>query len=168
MHAPLLSAVKDIFPEEKMWELISECDINHYWSGTIIQNKGELRVYFCEVAASFDLARNQDNGHPLIQGWWKFGIQEYEDQILRFCPGCGAPGRFKGVLDKENVDIYTKTNVDLVNKSLKRKRKIVEFDESFLQDSSKPMTIYSSVIKSKFGRIRAELGLRQRIRRFFS
>ena len=50
-----------------MWELISECDVNKNWSASIVQNKGKLRAYFCEVAASFDLARHEDHGIEITE-----------------------------------------------------------------------------------------------------
>ena len=125
-HAPLLTAVKDIYPEKEMWEKIAGCDINRDWSASIVQNKGKLRAYFCEVAASFDLARNTDNGHEVTLDWWKKPIREFGDQVKHFCTGCGAPARLKGSIDKDAVDTYTKSNADLAEKSATDKgRKIL-------------------------------------------
>jgi hypothetical protein len=90
LHAPLLAAIQDLYGEQEMWEKISNCDINKYWSGTILQNNGVLRGYFCEVAGSFDLARKTDNGIEVKPGWWKAPIQDFAKQIKHFCPGCGA------------------------------------------------------------------------------
>ena len=125
-HAPLLTAVKDLYPEDQMWDRISKCDINQEWSASIVQNKGELRYYFCEVAASFDLARNEDHGYPLEDGWWKKHIVQMADQVKRFCPGCGVPAKQKEYKDYEEVDEYTDTNRDIAEKSAKqKKRKII-------------------------------------------
>jgi len=115
-HAPLLTAVKDLFPESEMWQKITECDINREWSASIIQNKGELRAYFCEVAASFDLARGTDYGHPVVEGWWQKHIEEFSEQIKHFCPGCGVPAKQPPALDKEELDHVTESNKDLVKK----------------------------------------------------
>ena len=90
-HAPLMTAMRDLYPDEdEMWEKIEGCDINREWSASIVQNKGELRAYFCEVAASFDLARGGVHGAPVTEGWWKKGVADYADQVKRFCPGCGG------------------------------------------------------------------------------
>lgn len=125
-HAPLLTAVKDLYPEDQMWDRISKCDINQEWSASIVQNKGELRYYFCEVAASFDLARNEDHGYPIEDGWWKKHIVQMADQVKRFCPGCGVPAKQKEYKDYEEVDEYTDTNRDIAEKSAKqKKRKII-------------------------------------------
>jgi organic radical activating enzyme len=125
-HAPLLTAVKDLYPEDQMWDRISKCDINQEWSASIVQNKGELRYYFCEVAASFDLARNEDHGYPIEDGWWKKHIMQMADQVKRFCPGCGVPAKQKEYKDYEEVDEYTDTNRDIAEKSAKqKKRKII-------------------------------------------
>ena len=122
IHAPLLTAVKDVYPnEDEMWERIAGCDINRDWSASIVQNSaGELRAYFCEVAASFDLARGGDFGHPVTDGWWKQHLVAFQDQVKRFCPGCGVPAKQKGTLDKEERDTYTKTNSDIALKDPKR------------------------------------------------
>lgn len=125
-HAPLLTAIKDIYDEREMWDKISACDINREWSAAIVQNNGKLRAYFCEVAASFDLARNEDHGHEVVLDWWKNPIDQFEGQIKRFCPGCGAAAKIKGHFDYENIDTYTKTNEDLALKSVAaKKRKVI-------------------------------------------
>ena len=132
-HAPLLTAVKDLYPEKEMWEKISGCDVNREWSASIVQNKGNLRAYFCEVAASFDLARGTDNGHPVVEGWWKRPIREFEGQIKHFCTGCGVPARLRGSMDNEQIDTYTKSNSDLALKSAQnkgRKIKLLDSDEA--------------------------------------
>lgn len=141
-HAPLLTAIKDIEPDKsKMWEKIANCDINRDWSAAIIQNKGEIKAYFCEVAASFDLARGEDNGHDVVPGWWKCSVSSFQDQVLKFCPGCGVPARLKATLDSLNTDQYTVANQDLALNSLNKRRQIVlqtEFVESGLKVTDYP------------------------------
>jgi hypothetical protein len=129
-HSPLLTAGKDLFEEEEMWDRISKCDINQNWSASIVQNKGKLRAYFCEVAASFDLARGTDNGIEVVPGWWRRNVSEFEDQVALFCPGCGIPAKLTGHMDYEEIDTYTVSNEDLALKSLKKKRKIIKLDET--------------------------------------
>jgi organic radical activating enzyme len=125
-HAPLLTAVKDFYPPDEMWERIANCDINKEWSASIVQNKGKLRAYFCEVAASFDLARGTDHGHPLVPGWWMSHIKAFSDQIKTFCPGCGVPAKLKGRRDADEIDDYSATNKDLALKVSKRKSRYVD------------------------------------------
>jgi hypothetical protein len=125
-HSPLLTAGKDLFAEEEMWEHIAECDVNQDWSASIVQNRGQLRAYFCEVAASFDLARGTDHGIEPVPGWWRRNISEFDEQVARFCPGCGVPAKLKGHMDFENTDTYTATNADLAVKSLSKQRRIIE------------------------------------------
>ena len=110
-----------------MWDRISKCDINQNWSATIIQNHGKLRAYFCEVAASFDLARGTDNGMEVTPGWWRKNVSEFSDQVARFCPGCGVPAKLEGHFDNEETDTYTVSNADIALKSHQKKhRTIVE------------------------------------------
>jgi hypothetical protein len=125
-HAPLLVAGKDVFEPEEMWERIAHCDINKNWSAAIVENKGKLRAYFCEVAASFDLARNEDHGLPVHAGWWSARMEAFKDQIAAFCPGCGAPARIQGTFDHEELDTYSDANADLALKAAQnKKRKII-------------------------------------------
>jgi len=130
MHSPLLVAGKDIFGEEEMWERIARCDVNQNWSATVTQNKGELRAYFCEVAGAFDLARGTDHGVPVVPGWWRRNIAEFEPQVRHFCPGCGVPARLQGHMDHEETDTYSESNEDLALKSLRKKRKIVAMSKA--------------------------------------
>ena len=139
-HAPLLTAVKDLYPEPMMWHKIQNCDINREWSASIVQNKGELRVYFCEVAAAFDLARDEDHGHSAEVGWWQRYITEFSDQVKKFCPGCGVPAKQKGHKDFEEIDTYTLSNEDIAKKNPKRKVIMLEKAEN----NNKRVTLYST------------------------
>lgn len=143
MHAPLLTAIRDIYDEEEMWDRISHCDINQEWSASIVQNKGELRAYFCEVAAAFDLAHGTDNGHLVEEGWWKQPIQSYENQIRTFCPGCGAAASFQPTIDSDDLDTYTTSNQVLVDRSLRRKRKVLLATPDELISQSRRVVAYN-------------------------
>jgi hypothetical protein len=122
VHAPLLTAIRDIYAEGEMWEKISRCDINREWSASIVQNaQGELRAYFCEVAASFDLARGQDHGLAVYPGWWQRTAGDFGEQISHFCPGCGVAAKLKGRQDDEETDDYTRSNGGIANRDPKRK-----------------------------------------------
>lgn len=135
-HSPLLTAVQDLYPDKaEMWGQISTCDINRQWSATLLQNNGELRAYFCEVAGSFDLARGEDNGHPVVEGWWNKPLQDFTSQVKKFCPGCGVPARLKGHLDVEEIDTYSRSNAKLAEQSLRKRRKIIEINS--LQEADK-------------------------------
>jgi hypothetical protein len=129
-HSPLLTAIKDIYPEQEMWEKIGNCDINKEWSASVVQNQGELRVYFCEVAAAFDLANGADNGMPAQVGWWQRPITDFSEQVKKFCPNCGVPAKLKGSKDFEETDTYTKSNEDIARKNPKRKVIMLEHAES--------------------------------------
>lgn len=142
-HSPILTAVKDLYPEEEMWEKITQCDINREWSASIVENKGQLRAYFCEVAASFDLARNTDNGHEVVPGWWKRHIDVYADQIKTFCPGCGVPAKEKANRDIENVDVYTDSNRDIAEKTVKNGRSIIYLNPGARNAEEKRVTQYN-------------------------
>ena len=146
-HSPLLTAVKDLFEEREMWDLIAQCDINQNWSASIVQHKGKLRAYYCEVAASFDLARGTDLGIEVTPGWWRKPISEFQEQVAHFCPGCGVPARLEGNMDFEGVDTYTASNADIALKSLAKKRKIVEISEQDIKLLDRKVTQYSENLR---------------------
>ena len=149
-HAPLLTAGKDLFDEEEMWERISQCDVNHEWSASIVQNRGKLRAYFCEVAASFDLARGTDHGIEPVPGWWRRNVREFEDQVAHFCPGCGVPAKLKGHMDFEEIDTFTASNADLAQKSLAKDRKTLELTADGSQDRiDHKVTQYSPKLRAQ-------------------
>ena len=167
-HAPLLAAIKDIYGEEKMWDLISKCDINQNWSATIIENQGNLRAYFCEVAGSFDVARKGDFGIEVRPNWWRASIESFSDQIKHFCPGCGAAASIKGVKDNLEIDTFTKSNIDLVAISRDvNKRETTELDVSSVDVSTKRITHYANYDFTLIRRIRHIVRLRTRVRKFF-
>jgi hypothetical protein len=139
-HAPILTAIKDLYPENTMWQMITECDINREWSASIVENKGELRAYFCEVAASFDLARGEDHGLPVEEGWWKRGIEDFSRQIGHFCPGCGVAAKQKPVKDSEEIDCVTDSNVDLVKKP---KRTVLYVQSADRSNEPRRTTLYN-------------------------
>lgn len=96
-HAPVMVAAKDLIDDEQaMWATIEGCDINREWSGAVTQRNGELRAYFCEVAAAWDNVYDEDNGLPVYDGWWREGMDAFTAQARRWCPDCGVSLRMKG------------------------------------------------------------------------
>jgi hypothetical protein len=150
VHSPILTAVKDLFDEERMWDRISKCDINQNWSASIVQNKGRLRAYFCEVAASFDLARGEDHGVEVVAGWWKAPISDFSGQIQKFCPGCGIPARIRGTVDSAETDTFTASNRDIVENARNNGRKLIELKSlSGVMEEWHKATDYSETLQPK-------------------
>lgn len=131
-HSPILTAIKDLYDTNEMWDRISKCEINHEWSASIIENKGQLRAYFCEIAAAFDLANGTDYGFEVTDGWWQKPLNTFTEQITHFCPNCGVAAKLKGHMDHEEIDTFTISNIHLVNISLNKKRKTQYVDRNFL------------------------------------
>ena len=142
-HAPILTAIKDLYPEDEMWEKITKCDINREWSASIVQNNGELRAYFCEVAASFDLARKQNHGKPVVEGWWKQNITEFGEQIKKFCPGCGVAAKQKSDKDIEELDTYTRSNADIA--TVRKNRHVVYLAPNLGTEYTSRVTKYNTL-----------------------
>jgi len=120
-HSQVYVALKDVIPDEvQRWRLIQNCDINRFWSALIGVFRGELRAWFCEIAAAQAMLHQNDpdypdTGLPVTPGWWRRPIQDYAEQIRYHCHRCGVPLRGRGELamtgTKEQVsethrDIY--------------------------------------------------------------
>jgi hypothetical protein len=112
-HAPPFVAMQDVVPDEsKRWELIAGCDVNQNWSSMICVFRGELRAYFCELAAAQAMLHQNepeypDLGLPLTPGWWKQSMDAFGAQVRYHCHACGIPLRGYGSLaiggEKEQV-----------------------------------------------------------------
>ena len=87
VHHPLLLAAKDVVEDkETMWKLIDKCWINERWAASITPKGG----FFCEVAAAQDLLFDGPGGYDIEKGWWNKSVEEYRDQVERYCVNCSA------------------------------------------------------------------------------
>ena len=107
----------------------------------------KFKSVLLEVAASFDLARGTDYGFEVKPGWWRKNISDFEEQVLRFCPGCGVPARLKGHMDYEQIDTYTSTNIDIAKKSTEKKRSVKELDPNSVEFQKHKVTEYSENLR---------------------
>lgn len=112
VHGAPFVAIKDVEPSEsKRWAMISDCDINRFWSALIgvVPGRG-LRAYFCEIAyAQASLHADNpdwdgtgqpmpDTGLAVERGWWKKPMTAYAEQVKLHCQACGIPLRRPGKL----------------------------------------------------------------------
>jgi len=126
-HAPVFVAMRDLVPDEgERWALISGCDVNQLWSAAIILFRGELRAFFCEVAAAMASLHQHEPGYPdtgldptwawqnppefrLVGAvppnlekpfykWWELPMGWFKDQVRKHCHECGVPLRGRGEL----------------------------------------------------------------------
>lgn len=114
-HSPPFVAMSDldelIFPdgsrrpntEDNRWELIASCDINRNWSALYGVFRGEVRFWFCEIAAAQAMLCQHkpdypDTGLPVTKGVWNQAMQAYAGQVRQHCHNCGIPNRGYGEL----------------------------------------------------------------------
>lgn len=103
-HASPFVALKDVIPDEQeRWRLISDCDVNKYWSAMVCVVRGKVKGYFCEIAAAQAMLHESDPswpdlGHDASEGWWNRGIEAFRAQLTYYCHRCGVPLRAKGEL----------------------------------------------------------------------
>lgn len=103
-HSPVYVAMKDVIEDEsERWKLISNCDINKYWSAYMATFRGELRAWFCEIAGAMARIHQHEPDYPdtglqVTPGWWKKPMTEFSDQVRHACHSCGIPLRGYGSL----------------------------------------------------------------------
>lgn len=99
--SPWVSMTDLGIPEEKRWEHISKCDINRWWSSLIGVWRGELRMWFCEIAAHQAMLNEgnpdyPDTGLPVTPDTWRRPMADWEHQVRAHCHDCGIPLRRPG------------------------------------------------------------------------
>jgi len=133
-HGAVLVSMQDAgLQRGKRNELISQCDVNQRWSPVIMEIKGKLQGFFCEIAGAFAHARGDtDTGVDIEPGWWRRPMEDVEHQVDRYCHDCGVPMRLAGGYDYEETDTVSEGYKDW---SDKRGRHTREYDtEDLTQD----------------------------------
>jgi hypothetical protein len=103
IHSAPFVAIKDVIEDEGvMWDMISNCDINRFWSACIgvVPGKG-LRAFVCELmysqaALHADDPDWPDTGLEVAPGWWRKPLADFEHQFRHGCPACGIAMRREG------------------------------------------------------------------------
>jgi hypothetical protein len=108
VHTPVLTAIDELVLDPRVRrELIDGCWLQRLWSGTITP-KG---LFFCEVAGAMDIVFNGPGGLPVEPGCWRRPIEDFRDQIDRWCHRCGVPLNLPGRLDCDDLDDVTSGNL---------------------------------------------------------
>lgn len=104
--------------EERIWDLISDCDINKHWSAMIGVFRGQLRAWFCEIAGAQAMLHQHEPEYPdtgmkvdtgpfdppekahTLEGqrvaWWQLPMWAFAEQVRKHCFDCGIPLRLPG------------------------------------------------------------------------
>jgi len=121
-HSPPFVSMRDVgIPENRRFELISNCDINQHWSALIGVFRGQLRAWFCEIAGAQAMLHQHEPSYPdtgipirtdglsefsLGDGkgrhghWWREPIVSFTTQVRKHCHECGVPLRGAGELSQ--------------------------------------------------------------------
>jgi hypothetical protein len=103
-HSPCYVAMKDVIADEsERWSLIANCDINQQWSALAGEFRGQLRGWFCEIAAAQSFLHQwepdyPDTGVEVYPGWWRLGMEHFIEQVRKHCHECSVPLRGYGQL----------------------------------------------------------------------
>ncbi len=132
-HSPVFVAMKDVIDnEETRWDLISDCDINKYWSALIGVFRGELRAWFCEIAGAQAMLHQADPDYPdtgleVNDTWWKLPMKAFTNQVIKHCHECSVPLRGYGELacssDPNSKEQVSDTHASIYN-SKKKEREV--------------------------------------------
>lgn len=113
-HTPVLVSVSDVVPDtDERARLIDDCWLQKRWASSMTP-KG---FFFCEVAAAMDIVFDGPGGLPIEPGCWRRPLEDFCDQIERWCYRCGVPLNLEGRLDAEGIDDITESNLRALKKS---------------------------------------------------
>lgn len=149
-HSPPYVAMQDVVPDEaERWRLIETCDINRLWSAMICVFRGELRGYFCEIAAAQAMLHQDDPSYPdlgveIKPGWWNIGMETFAEQVKFHCHACGIPLRSRGELAVTGrVEQVSVTHADIYKPKVKgREVQVVQLREELGKDPLPRATDY--------------------------
>ncbi len=113
-HTPVLVAISDVVADAaQRAQLIDKCWLQCRWSSTVTPNG----FFFCEVAGAMDVVFNGPGGLPIEPGCWERPLEDFREQINRWCPRCGIPMNLRARLDTEEVDDISPGNLELLQDS---------------------------------------------------
>jgi hypothetical protein len=157
-HSPVMGSMLDLeyLPgglentEENRYEFISQCDINHHWSGMFGAFRGNLRFWFCEVAGAQAMLNQHkpdypDTGYPPSPRVWAGTMDQYAPQVRQYCHRCLVPLRGYGELatHKTGVQHTTKEYADIFRpKTTGALVQLVTKPEEFQAQALSRMTSY--------------------------
>jgi len=89
-HGPIFGSMLDLgYSEEEMWQLVGSCYINQTWSAAITLVDGQLKAYFCEIAATMaEITGDASRGMDVEDGWWARSMPHFEEQVRHYCSRC--------------------------------------------------------------------------------
>jgi organic radical activating enzyme len=140
LHSSPFVSLRDVIDDEsKRWKLISNCDVNRYWSAMICVVRNRLVGYFCEIAGAqaMLMGDNEDYpllGHEVVPGWWNRGIEDFKEQVSFHCHRCGVPLKHGGDYAINGTFEYASTEYSDIYRPKIGTRKVV-FIKS-LEDSN--------------------------------
>ena len=128
LHGAVMVDMADVLPDEgQRWKLIAGCDVNQRWSPAIVETGGQLRGFFCEVAAAWSDVLGRRDGVRVKPGWWRRPMADFAGQVDRYCHHCGIPLRIEGSLDAAAVDTVS-TSTEPIARAAGRKTAVVTAD----------------------------------------
>lgn len=129
-HSPPLAAIQDMedLDDSKRWDLISECPVNKLWSSLYGEIHGELRFWFCELAASAAMLHESDPDYPdtgmqVIDRVWDLPMAAYAADVRNACMRCGVAMNGYGEMatKRDGIELVSKTHIDYFKPKIKER-----------------------------------------------
>lgn len=119
------------YDERRGLELISRCPINQHWSALVGVFRGEVRAWFCEVAAAQAILHQDEPDYPdtgvdpngdynwycnitkkAFRGvrWWQLPMSAFAPQVRKHCHECAVPLQGFGALAQGPEDQKEQTS----------------------------------------------------------
>lgn len=129
-HSPPYTAIKDLVADEgERWALISNCDINKYWSAMVGVFRNQVRAWFCEIAGAQAMLHQAEPDYPdtgvaANKDWWRQSMSAFATQVRKHCQDCGVPLRGHGELATapDGLEQVTQTHADVFRPKRKGRR----------------------------------------------
>lgn len=92
-HGPIFGSMMEVgLSEMEMWQKIGGCYVNQKWSAEITLIDGQLKGYFCEIAATMaEITGDGSKGVDVVPGWWSKPMSAFEQQVRTYCTKCLVP-----------------------------------------------------------------------------
>ena len=117
-HQPVAVAARELMDDTRaMWKLIWDCWLQTHWCGSITPRG----VYFCEVAATWDLLLRPEAESlalPVTDHFWNRSMIDFHPQMKAYCPLCGLAMPLPRRRDTDRRDDITPGNLKLLTDAL--------------------------------------------------
>lgn len=116
-HASIFVGASEFVSSETLWDRVSRCSYDIYWSAIIVQEAPEwnsIGGYSCEIASTHARVNGKALGVPITPGWLDSSLSVFEKQYRFACPKCSGCLNLEGIEDNLEIDQFSPGNAQLI------------------------------------------------------